>query len=131
MIIWYKVHESKKALVNQENNVSALNQREIKMTLTILILVVLNFVCWLQYTLFHIVVSYHTPKSNNPTSDSHDTSSASNDYILYAVLLSIFETQYASNFVIYVARSEQYRHAFLDGFLLCIRRYTHVPQSRE
>ena len=116
VLIWFKVHQSKNSLSNPENNVTHLNNREIRMTLTILILIVLNFVCWIQYTLFHIIVSYHSPKSRNAS--EKDNSSSEKDYILYAILLSIFETQYASNFVIYVARSEQYRNAFIDGLRL-------------
>ena len=105
VVIWCKVHNSTKYFTDQEQINSSLNDRDIKLSKTILILVVMNFFCWLPYVVL-ITAAIDLTNEPKPATSKH--------YIFRVILVNIFESQYALNFFVYVARSEQYRNAFFD-----------------
>jgi hypothetical protein len=105
VVIRCKVRNSTKYFKDRQQVNSTLSQRDIKLTQTILILVVLNFFCWLPYVVL-ITAALDLTSAHTPSTDKQ--------YILKILLVSMFESQYALNFFVYVARSEQYRNAFLD-----------------
>ena len=112
VLIWVKVHRSTKSFQNSESMsvVSvALHHREIKMTRTILILIAINVICWLPYIIFPWVLDF-------PVDSNHPETMNDGRYILYWILKSMFRSQYAINFFVYVVRSEQYRSAVYDFF---------------
>ena len=108
-IIFYKVHESKRNFTNEERTFNILKKRQMKMTCTTLILILLNVLFWLM-ALCVIAVSY-----DKKLSDSWKPMNAE-EYVAYSVFINIFEIQYALNFFVYIYRSPQYRAAFLDIF---------------
>ena len=105
VVIYCKVHNSTKYFIDQEQINSSLNERDIKLSKTILILVIMNFFCWLPYVVL-ITAAIDLTNQPQPATSKH--------YILRVILVNMFESQYALNFFVYVARSEQYRNAFLD-----------------
>ena len=122
LTIWCKVHRSTRYFVNGELPNLSLSQRDIKMTHTILILVVLNFMCWLPYVVLVTVALDYT---------SEPKPSTAGKYILKIILICCFESQYALNFFIYVARSEQYRNAFLDVIPLRWKRQSNSTKYND
>ena len=105
VVIYCKVHNSTKYFIGREQMNSSLNDRDIKLSKTILILVIMNFFCWLPYVVL-ITAAIDLTNEPQPATSKH--------YILRVILVNMFESQYALNFFVYVARSEQYRNAFLD-----------------
>ena len=110
--IWYKVRRSTKYFQSLGVNpitpspvlhTKQLSQRDIKMTKTILILIVTNLLFWLPYGLLINTALDLTVEPQPYTKEQ---------YIVTVVLVAIFESQYAINFFIYMARHEQYRNAF-------------------
>ena len=121
LVIWYKVHQSTKHFQHDTREMATrLNQRDIKMTRTVLILVVLNFLFWLPYGILTLT----------STLTSKPSPSTAEIYILKIISVNIFESQYAINFFIYVARSEQYRNSFLDVLRITGRKLNIIAQSR-
>ena len=90
--------------------VQTLNERESKMTKAISILIFCSFICWLPLPVLNLVFLTF---SENETSDHFDESTSS-AYVLYVIIQSVFVSQFALNFFIYISRSEQFRDAFLD-----------------
>jgi hypothetical protein len=121
LFIWRKVHKSAKYLSGTESMMRTLNKREFKMTKAISIIILCSFLCWLPLPILAFVFLTF--------SDSHHVSSDS-DYILYAIIQSVFVSQYALNFFIYITQSEQFRDAFLDGIHL-FRRQESIMQTRS
>ena len=125
--IWYKVRKSTKYFQSQHNPVPSnpilhskqLSQRDIKMTKTILILIVLNLLFWLPYGLL-INTALDLTVEPSPYTKK--------EYIVTVVLVAIFESQYAINFFVYMARHEQYRNAFF-GVTRASRRRRQSTQS--
>ena len=72
---------------------------------TILLLIMLSFTFWLPYG---VLINTALDLTNHPKP------STSVQYVIKIVLVSVFESQYAINYFIYVARHEQYRNALLD-----------------
>ena len=83
-------------------SIAALDKRERQMTWTILILILLNLLCWLPYQLSNIYIF---------VTRSEHTKSSENFY--FDVFIGIFFTQYSLNFFVYIVRSDQYQKAFL------------------
>ena len=126
IVIWHKVHKSKMYFVNiqetqedTQENTTHLSEREMKMTRMILTLIVLNFLCWLPHSLLIVAALDFTSKPMPSTSWK---------YILKMVLVCMYESAYALNFFVYVARSEQYRHALLDAFWFSRRTHNTTVQ---
>jgi hypothetical protein len=115
--IWLKVHKSTKYFANTKEVANQLSQRDIKMTKTILILVVLNFLFWLPYGILINTALDLTDHSSPYTAEQ---------YITTIVLVTVFESQYAINFFVYALRHEQYRNAFID-----LMRYSGAKQRRS
>ena len=105
VVIYCKVHSSTKYFIGREQMNSSMNDRDIKLSKTILILVIMNFFCWLPYVVL-ITAAIDLTNEPQPATSKH--------YVLRVILVNMFESQYALNFFVYVARSEQYRNAFLD-----------------
>ena len=110
--IWNKVRRSTKYFQTLGVNpitpspvlhTKQLSKRDIKMTKTILILIITNLLFWLPYGLLVNIALDLTVKPSPYTKEQ---------YIVTVVLVAIFESQYAINFFIYMARHEQYRNAF-------------------
>ena len=108
-IISYKVHESKRNFTNESQTFNILKKRQIKMTCTTLILILLHGLFWLM-AFCAIAISY-----DKRLSDSWKPMNAE-EYVAYTVFINIHEIQYALNFFVYIYRSPQYRSAFLDIF---------------
>ena len=122
VVIRCKVHNSTKYFIDRQQSNSSLSQRDIKLTQTILILVILNFFCWLPYVVL-ITAALDLTSAHKPSS--------AKQYILKIMLVSMFESQYALNFFVYVARSEQYRNAFLDVLpILGMKRKNSTQSNR-
>lgn len=119
LLIWYKVHQSTKYFVDTQENAKRLNRRDMKMTRTMLILIVLNFTFWLPYGTIFVIYGDFTNKHIPRTAE---------EYIFFAILIDVFEVQYAINFFVYVARSKQYRDAFLDVLWISGRKYNIIDQ---
>ena len=101
----YKAHLSRKNLQQCENDerlTAALDKRERHMTWTILILILLNLLCWLPYQLSNIYI-FVTRSEHSKTSEN----------FYFDVFIGIFFTQYSLNFFVYIVRSDQYQKAFL------------------
>ena len=112
VLIWYKVHKSAKYLIERSDMPETLNQREMKMTKTILILISVSLLCWLPLPILKFnFLSFHDP--NN--------SSSATNYVFYVIIQSIFVSQYALNFFIYISRCKSFRNAFLDILYLIQR----------
>ena len=107
--IWYKVHGSVKLFTESDHSLVILQQREIKMSITILIIIVLTFLLWLPFSLLHLFI-FDFPVSFAPITRSK--------YTWFVILFCVFESSFAMNFFLYAARSDQYRAAFLDVFKL-------------
>ena len=109
VLIWYKVHKSTKYLSERSDMPETLNQREMKMTKTILVLISISLFCWLPLPILKFnFLSFHDP--NN--------SSSATNYVFYVIIQSIFVSQYALNFFIYISRCKSFRNAFLDVLYL-------------
>jgi hypothetical protein len=109
LCIWKRVHESSRNFKDSDHNTRALHNREVKMSLTILILIILTFVLWLPLSLAHLFIfDFHT----------RFAASSGTEYTWFVILFSIFESRFAVNFFFYAARSEQYRNSFLDTLKL-------------
>ena len=100
----YKVHISRRSFKGESDRklTETLEKRERKMTLTILILILLNLFCWLPYQLSNIYIF--------ATRSEHVKSS---EQFYFDLFIAIYFTQYSLNFFVYIVRSEQYRKAFL------------------
>ena len=128
ILIWCKVHRSTKYLLGTEQLqvveqvAPQLYHRDTKMTKTILILITLNFLFWLPYGVLINTALDLTKKPKQSTPEQ---------YILKVILVSIFETQYAINFFVYVARHKQYRNAFLDAVPFSGRKRKRSKQSNR
>ena len=72
--------------------------RERKMTHTILILILLNMICWIPYQLANIVI--------------FEVLEGKYEKWHYDIVVGLYFTQYGLNFFVYVLRSEQYRKSF-------------------
>ena len=106
LVIWYKVRQSTKYFTNtQDGPTESLNQRDLRMTQTILLLIMLSFTFWLPYG---VLINTALDLTNHPKP------STAIQYVIKIVLVSVFESQYAINYFIYVARHEQYRNALFD-----------------
>ena len=120
IVIWRKVRLSKKNFSEAGGNAPAcLSKREMKITMTILILIISNIICWLPYCLFRMVTGYRIFMLQSKTAYYPNNTF---DYIMYIISITIFESQYLVNFVLYVIRCTQCRKAFLDGFPLCMTK---------
>ena len=100
--------------------VKTLSEREVKMTKAISILMFCSFLCWLPLPVLNLVFLTFENSENFDTSNDFTSSG----YILYVIIQSVFVSQYALNFFIYISRSEQFRDAFFDGIPLLRRKYT-------
>ena len=127
--IWNKVRRSTKYFQTLGVNpitpspvlhTKQLSKRDIKMTKTILILIITNLLFWLPYGLLVNIALDLTVKPSPYTKEQ---------YIVTVVLVAIFESQYAINFFIYMARHEQYRNAFF-GVTRESRRRTRSPNAK-
>ena len=87
---------------NDERMIATLNDRERRMTWTILILILLNLLCWLPYQLSNVYIF--------ATRSEHIKSS---EQFYFDIFTAIFFTQYSLNFFVYIVRCDQYRKAFL------------------
>ena len=105
--IWNKVRHSRRLFLQNDMYNEALNHRDIKMTWTILILIIINVFCWIPYIIFPLALDF-------PIDEMDINKMDEGRYILYWILNNIFRSQYAINFFVYVFRSEQYRNAFYD-----------------
>ena len=74
------------------------------MTKTILILIVTNLLCWLPYGLLINTALDLTVEPEPYTKEQ---------YIVTVVLVAIFESQYAINFFIYMAKARRSKQLFL------------------
>ena len=116
-MIWNKARQSRKNFQKSDMNSVALNHRDMKMTWTILILIVINLICWLPYIIFPVALDF-------PVDDMDINTMGERVFILYWILNNIFRSQYAVNFFVYVFRSEQYRNAFYDFLgLFCAKKF--------
>ena len=105
-VIYCKIHNSKKSIDStktcrrrdRKKSVTDLTAREKKMTTTILILILLNMVCWLPYQLNNIVIL--------------EIMGENYDRFTNDIFAGIYFTQFSLNFFVYVLRSEQYRKSF-------------------
>ena len=112
VLIWYKVHKSAKYLSERGDMPETLNQREMKMTKTILVLISVSLVCWLPLPILKFnFLSFHDPTN----------SFSATNYLFYVIIQSIFVSQYALNFFIYISRCKSFRNAFLDVLFLIQR----------
>ena len=119
LIIFYKVHVSKRNFSNEENTFDLLRKRQMKMTCTTLLLIVLNVLFW---TMAFVIIAI---RYDEKLSDSWKPMSR-NEYAAYSIFVNVFEVQYALNFFVYIFRSDQYRSAFIDIF----KSFANVPFSR-
>ena len=99
LIIFYKSRNSRKEVERSGNKNADLNNRVIKMTWTISILIILNITCWLPYQIFNILI--------------FDVFGPNFEHFYYDIVTALYFTQFSLNFFVYVARSEQYRKAFV------------------
>ena len=120
ILIWSKVHKSTKFLVGTDSMIQILNEREAKMTKAISILMFCSFLCWLPLPVLNLVFLKFEKKDDFDDSDDFTSS----HYLLYVIIQSVFVSQYALNFFIYISRSDQFRDAFLDGIPLLRRKST-------
>jgi hypothetical protein len=109
LLIWYKVHISKRHFLGTHETYLRLYGRERKMSCTILILIVLNVMFW--FLAFGIIAF----KYDNSLSSAWSPMVVQK-YFPYIIVTNIFEIQYSLNFFVYMARKDQYRKAFLDMF---------------
>ena len=126
ILIWSKVHKSTKFLVGTDSMIQILNEREAKMTKAISILMFCSFLCWLPLPVLNLVFLKFEKKDDFDTTDDFTSSS----YLLYVIIQSVFVSQYALNFFIYISRSDQFRDAFLDGIPLLRRKSTPKIENR-
>ena len=127
LLIWHRVHKSAKFLSGTDSMIRTLNEREAKMTKAISILMFCSFLCWLPLPVLNIV--FLTFADNNDS--KHANVSTNSSYMLYVIIQSVFVSQYALNFFIYISRSEQFRDAFLDGIHMFQRKEstTHIQNK--
>ena len=124
---WVEVFKSKKFLTGTNIMEQTLNERESKMTKAISILMLSSFICWLPLPVLNLVFLTF---SQNKTSDHYNESTIS-AYVLYVIIQSVFVSQFALNFFIYISRSEQFRDAFLDAIpQFQTKESTHFIQKR-
>ena len=100
---------SKKRFLGTHETFIRLYGREMRMTRTILILIVLNVMFW--FVAFAIV-AFKYDKSLS----SAWMSMTIQKFVPYITFVNIFEIQYALNFFVYMARRDQYREAFVSIF---------------
>ena len=110
LLIWYEVRKSKKNFLGTQTTFIRINEREMKMTRTILILIALNVMFWLLAYVI-LILKYTKDLSSSWVPMTVEK------YIAHLCFGNIFESQYSLNFLIYVVRSDQYREAFLDIFV--------------
>ena len=106
-IIFWKVHQSKRNFLKEERILNILKKRQLKMTCTTLILILLNVLFWLMA--IAIIAVRYDKKLSDPWKPMN-----TKEYMAYSVFINIFEIQYALNFFVYIFRSPQYRSAFID-----------------
>ena len=119
LIIWYKVHTSKRNFVGTDDTYLRLNGRERKLSCTILVLIVLHVMFW--FVAFGIIAFKYDKNLSSAWSPM-----AVQKYFLYIIATNIFELQYSLNFFVYIARRDQYREAFMDVFK---EIYKNMPSS--
>ena len=116
-MIWNKVRQSRRHFLQSDSCNVIFSHREIRMTWTILILIIINVVCWLPYIIFPLALDF-------PIDDMDINTMDEGRFVLYWILNNIFRSQYALNFFVYVFRSEQYRNAFYDFLgLFCGKKF--------
>ena len=97
--LFYKVQRSRRVLQISDANTNAiLDKREKKMIRTVLILMILNIICWLPYQLFNAIIV--------------EVVGSDFERFYYDMFYALYFTQFSLNFFVYIARSEQYRKAF-------------------
>ena len=96
------------------------------MTKAISILMFCSFLCWLPLPVLNLVFLKFEKKDDFDASDDFTSS----HYLLYVIIQSVFVSQYALNFFIYISRSDQFRDAFLDGIPLLRRKSTPKMQNK-
>ena len=108
VVIFCKIHYSKKSIdntktirrkANRKKSVTDLSTREKKMTITILILILLNLTCWIPYQLFNVII--------------FEVVGEDFEKFYYDFVIGLYFTQFSLNFFVYVLRSEQYRNSFV------------------
>ena len=107
--IWYKVHMSTKRFIGTQETFIRLYGKEMKMTRTILILIVLNVMFW--FVAFAIVAFKYDKSLSSAWMPM-----TIQKFVPYITFVNIFEIQYALNFFVYMARRDQYRDAFVSIF---------------
>lgn len=103
-IIWKKVRSATVELIRMGNTNIDLHEREVKMTKTILLLVLTNLICTVPpILLLYTELGLYIPRN-----------------VAYLINI-VYNTQYAFNLFIYAVKSDQYRKAYLDywNYLTC------------
>ena len=115
LAIFWKIEKTKEnvdkmmtcgSLDRQPSSCASLAATERKMTYTVLILILLNMVCWLPYQLFNLVYIEGVVKFG-PSFERY----------YYDLFVGLYFTQYALNFFVYVVNSGQYRKSFSYFFI--------------
>jgi hypothetical protein len=109
LLIWYKTHMSTKTFLGTQETYRRLYGREMRMTRTISILIVLNVMFW--FVAFAIVAFKYDKSLSSAWMPM-----TIQKYVPYITFVNIFEIQYALNFFVYMARRDRYREAFLNIF---------------
>ena len=101
-VLLFKVHSSKKNLKGPENKVTNSDDTERRMSLTILMLITMNIVCLLPFLVYYVVGF-----------EKWGTSRSFRASIQFEMVEALYVSQFALNFLVYVARSDQSRKAFV------------------
>ena len=113
-----KFHQSKKNLQGPENKVTSSDDTEIRMSRTILMLITMNIICLLPYLIYYAVGF-----------EKYGTSRSFRASIQFEVVEAIYVSQFALNFLVYVARSSQSRKASLFYWLYLKSQFKLIIQN--
>ena len=120
IIIWRWARNETMYLKQSANNISHIRTREIKMTRTILSLIVFHGICSVPFLFYNELYL-----SSNNIITKNDATGA-----IYYVLQALYNSQFCLNFVIYAGSNEQYRKAYI-GCMKCFFCSKHQMASKE
>ena len=115
-----KVHMSKKKLRGPENKVTNSDDTEMRMSRTILMLISMNIICLLPYLIYYVVGF-----------EKYGTSRSFRASIQFEVVEALYVSQFALNFLVYVARSSQSRNASLFYWLYLKSQFKLFIQNKK